>query len=125
MEIHGVLFEIIELTAIALEILAVAYIVYAVISGSIRYLYRGLVKREQGDLISGYRANIAHGLLIGLEILIAADIVRTAALEFTMANMLILGVLVLIRTFLSWSLVVEIEGRWPWQPKQAGEEHKQ
>ena len=70
MEIHGVLFEIIELAAIALEVLAVVYIVYAVISGSIRYLYRGLVKREQGDLISGYRANIAHGLLIGLEILI-------------------------------------------------------
>ena len=122
MEIHGILFEIIELAAIALEVLAIFYIVVAVIVASIRYLYRVLVHREQGDLVSGYRVNIAHGLLIGLEILIAADIVRTVALEFTMENMLILGVLVLIRTFLSWSLVVEIEGRWPWQPKQAGEE---
>ncbi len=55
-------------------------------------------------------------LLLGLEILVAADIIRTVALESTFESVVVLGVLVLVRTFLSGSLVVEIEGRWPWQP---------
>jgi uncharacterized membrane protein len=46
---------------------------------------------------------------------VAADIIRTVALEPTLRNVLVLGLLVLIRTVLSWGLVVEIEGRWPWQ----------
>jgi uncharacterized membrane protein len=49
-----------------------------------------------------------------LELLVTADIIRTVAVEATMTNVLMLGVLVIIRTFLSWSLVVEIEGHWPW-----------
>ena len=48
----------------------------------------------------------------------AADVIRTVALEPTLQNVLILGLLVLIRTFLGWSLVVEIEERWPWQPQR-------
>jgi uncharacterized membrane protein len=59
--------------------------------------------------------------LLGLEFLVAADIIRTVALEPTMQNVIILGLLVVIRTFLSWSLVVEIEGRWPWRA-MTGEE---
>ena len=59
--------------------------------------------------------------MIGLEILVAADIIRTVALEPTLTNVAILGILVLVRTFLSWSLVVEIEGRWPWQAARAAE----
>jgi uncharacterized membrane protein len=47
--------------------------------------------------------------------LVAADIVRTVALEATLESVAVLGLLVLIRTFLSWALVVEVEGRWPWQ----------
>lgn len=47
----------------------------------------------------------------------AGDVVRTVALEPTLNNVAVLGLLVLIRTFLSWSLFVEIEGRWPWQAK--------
>ena len=115
MKFEGFLFDLIEFAAIFLEVLAVFYILSAVIVGTIRFLYRGLVKREEGDLVTRYRENVAHGLLIGLEILIAADIVRTVALDITISNLLSLGLLVLIRTFLSWSLVVEIEGRWPWQ----------
>lgn len=55
--------------------------------------------------------------MLGLEVLIAADIVRTVALEATLESIGFLGLLVLIRTFLSWSLAVEIQGRWPWQSK--------
>jgi hypothetical protein len=48
---------------------------------------------------------------------VAADVIRTVALEPTLQNVMILGLLVLIRTFLGWALVVEIEQRWPWQPE--------
>ena len=59
--------------------------------------------------------------MLGLEILIAADIVRTVALEATLESIGFLGLLVLIRTFLSWSLSVEIEGHWPWQANREEE----
>lgn len=61
------------------------------------------------------RHTFGHSILLGLEILIAADLIRTVAVEPTLSNLAVLGMLVLIRTFLSWSLEVEIEGHWPWQ----------
>ncbi len=62
-----------------------------------------------------YKITIGKTLLLGLEILVAADIVATVAIEPSFESVSILGLLVLIRTFLSWSLEVEIEGHWPWQ----------
>jgi uncharacterized membrane protein len=53
-------------------------------------------------------------LLLGLELLVAADIVKTIAIELTFTSLGLLAGLVLVRTFLSWTLVLEIEGRWPW-----------
>ncbi len=61
------------------------------------------------------RSTFGRSVLLGLEILVAADLIRTIAVEPTLENLYVLGLLVLIRTFLSWSLDVEIEGRWPWQ----------
>jgi uncharacterized membrane protein len=63
------------------------------------------------------KQSLGRSLLLGLEILVAADVVRTVALEATLESVAVLGLLVLIRTFLSWALVVEIEGRWPWQAR--------
>ncbi len=60
--------------------------------------------------------------MLGLEILVAADIIETVALETTLVSVAVLGLLVLIRILLSWSLAVETEGRWPWQPKRELEE---
>jgi uncharacterized membrane protein len=60
---------------------------------------------------------MGRSLLLGLEFLVAGDVVRTVALEPTLNNVAVLGLLVLIRTFLGWSLAVEIEGRWPWQSR--------
>ena len=54
-------------------------------------------------------------MLVGLDLLIAADVIKTVVLEATLENAVVLGLLVLIRTFLSWTLVLEVEGRWPWQ----------
>jgi len=61
------------------------------------------------------RSTFGRSVLLGLEILVAADLIRTIAVEPTLDNLYVLGLLVLIRTFLSWSLDVELEGRWPWQ----------
>ena len=61
------------------------------------------------------RVRIGKALLLGLEFLVAADVIRTVVLDLTLQNLLTLGLLVVIRTVLSWSLVVEIENRWPWQ----------
>lgn len=67
------------------------------------------------------RARIGQTLLLTLEILVAADIIRTVAIEVTVDNLVALGLLVLIRTFLSWSLEVEVEGHFPWQSKPKNE----
>ena len=88
--------------------------------GVVRYSFHGLFKQEDEERYKELKTHLGRGLLVGLEILVAADIVRTVALEATLESVMVLGLLVLIRTFLSWSLVVEIEGRWPWQPPRAG-----
>jgi uncharacterized membrane protein len=62
-----------------------------------------------------YKARLGRSLLLGLEMLVAADIVKTIALEATFMSIGVLAGLVAVRTFLSWTLVVEIDGRWPWQ----------
>jgi uncharacterized membrane protein len=61
------------------------------------------------------RSGSADLFCSGLEVLVAADIVKTIALELTFMSLGVLAGLVLVRTFLSWTLVLEIEGRWPWQ----------
>ena len=62
-----------------------------------------------------YKIRIGRAMLLSLEVLIAADIVETVALAPTIENMATLGVIVIVRTFLSWALTLEIEGHWPWQ----------
>jgi uncharacterized membrane protein len=68
-----------------------------------------------GEHIPAFRRTLGRSILTGLELLVAADIIRTVAIEPTLQNVLVLGVIVLIRTFLSMSLEVEIDGKWPWQ----------
>ena len=62
-----------------------------------------------------YKIRIGRSLLLGLEVLVAADIVKTIAIEITFTSLGLLAGLVVVRTFLSWTLVLEIEGRWPWR----------
>jgi uncharacterized membrane protein len=110
--------EGIEYAALVIEILAVVIIVAAILYAMGHYVVRVAVRPEHEDLYKQLKVRLGRALLLGLEILVAADIVRTVALEATLQSVLVLGLLVLIRTFLSWALVVEIEGRWPWQPER-------
>ena len=93
--------------------MAVAVIVIAIFVGTARYLFK--IHGWQTDAYETYKRHLAKALLLGLNFLVAADIVRTVALAPTLHSVSILGSLVVIRTFLSWSLVVELEGRWPWE----------
>jgi uncharacterized membrane protein len=102
----------IETSANGIELLAVLIIVVAILHGTIKYLVHRI---SAADAYEAYKIQLGQALLLGLELLVAADIIRTITLEPTMINVLMLGVLVLVRTFLGWSLVVEMEGRWPWQ----------
>jgi len=110
----------IERGAIGIEILAVVLIIGFITVATAVWAYESLsgTGRVQ-TAYQAYRVTLGRALLIGLEILVAADIVRTVALEATIENILGLALLVLIRTFLSWSIVLEIEGRWPWQTRGA------
>jgi uncharacterized membrane protein len=110
--------EWIELAALAIEIIAVAIILGAIVYSIANFLIKSIFEPEQEGQYQQLKIRLGKSLLLGLEILVAADIVRTVALEATIQSVSVLGLLVLIRTFLSWALVVEIEGRWPWQPKR-------
>lgn len=116
-DIAGKTRGVIENLALGIETLAVIVILVAIIHGTARYLLQNR-RLPRGAAYASYKLQLGKALLIGLELLVAADVVRTVALNATLANVAILGFLVLIRTFLSWSLTVEIEGRWPWQGKE-------
>ncbi len=103
----------IEAAALGIESLAVLIIVVATVHGTIRFLVHA--RAQVADAYERYKAQLGKSLLLGLELLVAADIIETVTLERTMQNVLMLAVLVLVRTFLSWSLIVEMEGHWPWK----------
>ncbi len=105
----------IDWVSLIIEAVAVIIIVVAIINALSRYVFRVFFRPREGDHYQRLKISLGKALLLGLEILVAADIIRTVALEATLNSVKVLGLLVLIRTFLSWALVVEIEGRWPWQ----------
>lgn len=109
---------LIEWISLAIEVLAVGVIVGVILAAaSPRGLLRTHRDARRSDALSVYKQKIGRGLLLGLELLLAADIVSTIALDSTLASLGALGLLAVIRTFLSWSLEVELEGRWPWRAK--------
>ena len=110
--------EWIEMAALAIEIIAVAIIIGAIFYSLGHYLFKSILEPDREGQYQQLKIRLGKALLLGLEILVAADIIRTVALEATLESVVVLGLLVLIRTFLSWALVVEIEGHWPWRRAQ-------
>jgi len=114
----------IEWAALGIEILGAVVIVAGVLRVAItRGTVRLLLKFDEPGAYESYKHQMGRSLLLGLEFLVAGDVVRTVALDPTLGNVAVLGLLVLVRTFLSWSLTVEIEGRWPWQRKRDTPSH--
>jgi len=107
--------SVVEGVGLAIDGTGVLVVVLGLIFAAGRFIMAGLSASERYRQL---RQDIGRGILLGLELLVAADIIRTVAIAPTLESVLILGLIVLIRTFLSMALQVELEGRWPWQ--QAG-----
>ena len=105
----------IHLATRTVETAGVAIIVIGAFGSLLLFLARLVKGRAQPDLVGAFRSNLGRSILLGLEFLVAADIINTVAVAPTLASLAVLAGIVLIRTFLSFSLEAEIEGRWPWQ----------
>lgn len=117
MEFHTVM----ENVSKVVDGMGVTVIVIGLVASSLMFLWRQMRRREKEgpkqleSPFRWYRQSLGRSILIGLEFLIAGDIIRTVAVAPTFYNLGTLAVLVVIRSFLSWGLSMEIEGRWPWQ----------
>ncbi len=117
---------VIEMAGIAMEAAGVAVIVLGAAIASITYLVR-LRTVGASKTYAAYRVGLARSILLGLELLVAGDIIRTVVVDPTLENVGLLAVIVVIRTFLSFTLELEVTGRFPWQrstSEPAGEERQ-
>jgi uncharacterized membrane protein len=105
--------EAIEMVARGLEILGVAVIGAAFLYATIRGLLH--LRQRRPDAFQRAKIFVEKALQLGLEFLVAADIIGTVTVSPTREGILSLGLLILLRTVLSWSITVEIEGCWPWE----------
>ena len=114
MELYG---ELMALTGRVLDAVGVCVIVFGAVIASVRLAARR--KISGADCYGTYRQDLGRAILLGLEFLIASDIIRTVGVAPTLENVFILALIVVIRTFLSMALQLEVEGRWPWQRSTA------
>jgi uncharacterized membrane protein len=110
---HSTVIEFAQLAGNALKILGLGVLLIGTAHAAIRYIIRLL--RQDPDAYPKVRSELGRGILLGLEVIVAADIVDTLLLDPTFESVGALGLLVLVRTGLSWALAVEIDGYWPWQ----------
>ncbi|MBD7980996.1 DUF1622 domain-containing protein [Oerskovia merdavium] len=108
--------EVIEVVGKVVDAAGVA----AIVVGALFATFLSVTRRREGNVYRLFRRRLGRSILLGLELLVAADIIRTVAVTPTLESVGVLAAIVLIRTFLSFSLELEITGRWPWQ--QAPEE---
>ncbi len=113
-----ILTRVMEPVATGLELVGVAAILIGVVVATITFAadLRGPDRKRAYDR---YRANLGRGILLGLEFLVGADIIATVTAPLTWESVGLLGLVVLIRTFLSFSLETEIEGEWPWRRRRS------
>jgi uncharacterized membrane protein len=105
--------QVMELVGRVVDAVGVFIVVVGALVATVRFL-----QRRRGSATESYRVyrqDLGRAILLGLEFLVAADIIRTVVVDPTLQNVLVLGLIVLIRTFLSMALELELEGRWPWQ----------
>ncbi len=110
--------RIMNLTGLVLD--AAGVVIVAV--GSFLSVAQFIVRRgpDFGQSYRLLRENVGRAILLALEFLIAGDIIRSVVVDPTVLNIVTLGMIVVIRTFLSMTLQLEVEGRWPWQVRVAG-----
>lgn len=107
--------ELIESVGKAVDLAGVAAIVLGGLLATALFVRRLMRSEEFSSAYRSYRQGLGRAILLGLELLVAGDIIRTVAVSPTFASVGVLAAIVVVRTFLSFSLEVELEGRWPWQ----------
>lgn len=111
---------VIEQVGIGVDVLGVAVIVIGAVLAAVRAAINA--RSRVSDTYRRFRRQLGRSILLGLELLVAADIIRTVAVTPTLENVAVLAIIVAIRTFLSFSLELEITGRWPWQKERTAAE---
>jgi len=109
--------EIISIAGYAVEAVGVLVIILGSCLSSVVFI-RTFRKLPEGTAYRTYRRQLGRSIILGLEFLIAGDIIRTVVVAYTLENVAILGLIILIRSFLSVTLHLEVEGRWPWQTEE-------
>ncbi len=107
-----------EFCAATMEIFGIFIIVSFTLFALLMGLIQLLKKINTEKIFLKVRHRIGRGILLGLEFLVAADIIHTVAVELTFKTVGVLSIIVLIRTFLSFTLDVELTGKWPWQKQE-------
>ena len=106
--------ELISVAGYGIETIGVLVIIAGSAVASFRFLSH-FRKEAEGFAYGVFRRQLGRSIILGLEFLIAGDIIRTVIVADTLTNVTILGLIILIRTFLSFTLHFEVEGRWPWE----------
>jgi uncharacterized membrane protein len=105
----------VELVSSAFELAGVSVLAFGAVLAFVRFVVSLIRSRDGTVAYRHLRLYLGRSIMIGLELLIAADIIHSVAVNPTFATVGVLGLIVLVRTFLSWSIDVEINGEWPWQ----------
>ena len=106
--------DIISIAGFSNEAIGVLVVIVGTVISSGIFI-RTFRRFPEGIAYRTYRRQLGRSIILGLEFLIAGDIIRTVIVADTLENIAILGLIILIRTFLSVTLHLEVEGRWPWQ----------
>ncbi len=118
---HSAFTRIVEIVGLAIEGLGVAVLALGVIAGVAIFVWRVARPGSRDQAYSSARHFLGRSILLGLEILVAGDIIRTVAVTPTFTSVGVLAIIVVIRTFLSFALEVELNGRWPWSRARSSE----
>ena len=105
---------VIDIGASAVEAMGVLLILCAFLWASVNFVFNA--RQQIGNRYERYKLALGRALSLGLEFLVAADVIKTVTTAPSFTNIGVLAAVIVTRTFLSWSLAVEMEGRWPWQP---------
>ncbi len=109
--------EITSIAGYSIEAIGVIVVVIGSVISSVTFI-RSYRQLPEGDAYRTYRRQLGRSIILGLEFFIAGDIIRTVIVEATLENVALLGLIILMRTFLSVALHLEVEGRWPWQHEE-------
>jgi uncharacterized membrane protein len=107
--------HLVSASARVVEVAGVAVLLLGALLAVAAFAARLARRTAFQDAYHDLRADLGRAILLGLELLVIADIIGTVAIEPTLQNLSVLAVIVVIRTFLSFALELEVSGRWPWQ----------